>query len=153
MGRLRSWVHRAGWALLVGGLIAAGGCRGRERREERRDDRADAAVERSSDWEKLGERWVHPGGRDHDTIAVTGHEGRFTKVRLVVQQSALELFDVKFTFGDGSDFSPETRLVFTRDESTRLIDLPGGARVIRRVDFRYRNLPGGGRAQVELWAR
>jgi hypothetical protein len=32
-----------------------------------------------------------------------------------------------------------------------VIDLPGGARVIRRVEFRYGNLPGGGRARVELW--
>jgi hypothetical protein len=40
---------------------------------------------------------------------------------------------------------------FAPNTKTRVIDLPGGARVIRRVEFRYGNLPGGGRAQVELW--
>jgi hypothetical protein len=34
-----------------------------------------------------------------------------------------------------------------------VIDLPGGARSIKKVEFRYGNLPGGGRAQLELWAR
>ena len=31
--------------------------------------------------------------------------------------------------------------------------LPGGARAIKRVDFRYGNLPGGGKAQLELWGK
>lgn len=34
-----------------------------------------------------------------------------------------------------------------------MIDLPGDKRVIKHVTFEYGNLPGGGRAQVELWAR
>jgi hypothetical protein len=34
-----------------------------------------------------------------------------------------------------------------------MIDLPGGARIIRRVDFFMHNLPGDGKAKVELWAR
>ena len=32
-----------------------------------------------------------------------------------------------------------------------MIDLPPGERAIQFVDFRYRNLPGGGNAAVELW--
>jgi hypothetical protein len=44
------------------------------------------------------------------------------------------------------------RLVFGPDSTSRMIDLPGGARVIRRVDFRYGNLVGGVNAKVELWA-
>ncbi len=70
-----------------------------------------------------------------------------------MEHSARELFDVNLTFGDGQQFSPGTRLVFGRDTPSRTIDLPGGNRVIRRVDFRFANLPGGGRAQLELWAR
>lgn len=134
-------------ALLTTSLAACGGAR----RAERRDDRRDARIEAITGWNKLGERWVD-GAVDHDTIVVGGAEGRFAIVQLKVEHSSLELFDVVFTFGDGSTFSPPTRLVFHPEETTRVIDLPGGARVIRRVDFRYANLPGGGRAQIELWA-
>lgn len=40
-----------------------------------------------------------------------------------------------------------------KGEASRVIDLPGAKRAIKRVDFNYANLPGGGRAQVEVWAR
>lgn len=123
-----------------------------ERREERRDDVRDRAAPSMSGWTRLGERWVNHGA-DHDTILVGAVEGRFTSVALRVEHSALELFDITITFGDGTTFSPGTRLIFAEDTASRTIDLPGGARVIRRVDFHYANLPGGGRAQLELWAR
>lgn len=124
-----------------------------ERREERIDDRRDAVAEAMTGWTRLGERWVNGGGVDHDTIAVGAVEGTFTSIALRVEHSALELFDITVTFGDGTTFSPGTRLVFAEDTPSRTIDLPGGARVIRRVDFHFANLPGGGRAQLELWAR
>jgi hypothetical protein len=101
-------------------------------------------------WERLGERWVN-GGVDRDVIHVGRAEGRFHRLQIVVEHSALEMFDMLIVFGDGSTYSPPTRLVFEPNTKSRVIDLPGGARVIRRVEFRYGNLPGGGRAQVELW--
>jgi hypothetical protein len=120
------------------------------RREEARDDRRDARFDARSPWDKLGERWVN-GQSDSDLIRVGRADGRFRKIQLVVEHSALELFDVVVVFGDGTRFSPGTRLVFGPGSTSRVIDLPGNARVIRHVEFRYGNLPGGGRAQIELW--
>lgn len=137
-------------ALLTLAIAGCGGTAYADR--ERRDDRRDRRVEALTGWTKLGERWVD-GKVDRDAIHVGAREGRFRRVTLKVEHSALELFDVKFVFGDGSEFSPPTRLVFDKDTRTRVVDLPGGARLIRRVEFRYANLPGGGRAQVELWAQ
>ena len=120
-------------------------------RAEHRDDLRDQQVEAMTGWDKLGERWVD-GAADHDVIPVGRADGRFTTIRLKAEHSALELFDVVVTFGDGQQYSPGTRLVFGQGTWSRDIDLPGGARVIKRVDFRYGNLPGGGKAQLELWA-
>ena len=103
-------------------------------------------------WVRLGERVVN-GRVDYDLIEVGRHEGRFRKVMFVVEHSAVEMYDVSIAFGDGSVWSPGTRLVFPADTRSRVIDLPGGERVIRSVQFKYGNLPGGGRARVELWAR
>jgi hypothetical protein len=116
------------------------------------DQKRDAAFDARSGWDKLGERWVD-GAVDHDTIAVGAKEGKYTKVMFIVEKSAVELHDVKITFGNGSDFSPGTRYIFGPNETTRVIDLPGDARVIRKIEFKYSNLPGGGRAQVEAWAK
>jgi hypothetical protein len=122
------------------------------RADEKRDDARDRKVEDRTGWDKLGERMVD-GKVDRDTIPVGRADGRFSRVMLVVEHSALELFDVDIVFADGSKHSPGTRLVFTKDTRSRMIDLPGDKRVIKQVTFKYGNLPGGGRAQVELWAR
>ena len=95
----------------------------------------------------LGERTVDGRG-DHDVIQVGRDDGRFRRVQLEAQGSDLELRDVTITFGDGQTFSPGTRMVFNQGSRSRVIDLPGGARTIRRIDFHYGNLPGGGRARM-----
>jgi hypothetical protein len=100
----------------------------------------------------LGERWVN-GGADHDVIGVGRADGKFNSIMVVVENAPVEIFDITVTFGDGEHFDAKTRLVFGPDQTSRMIDLPGHNRVIRRVDFRYGNLAGGGRAKVELWAR
>ena len=100
----------------------------------------------------LGERTVN-GGADHDAIHVGKADGAFHAIMLVVENAPMELFDVVVTFGNGERWEPRTRLVFNPDSTTRGIDLPGNARFIRRVDFRYGNLVAGANAKVELWAR
>ncbi len=112
----------------------------------------DGEVPPLAGWKKLGERTVH-GVMDHDTMPVGADDGVFRRVRFVVEGSALEMYNIVITFGDGSSFSPPTRLVFDRQSMSREIDLPGDRRVIRRIDLRYGNLPGGGRARVEAWAQ
>jgi hypothetical protein len=103
-------------------------------------------------WQKLGERVVQ-GKRDRDHIKVGRRDGRFRRLKLVVDDSAIVLDDVVVTFGDGTRFSPRTRLIFSEDSKSRTIDLPRGDRTIRRIDLVYGNLPGGGRARVEVWGR
>jgi hypothetical protein len=143
--------------VLVSGLACARN-RAAERREEhremveaRREERREANWDRHG-WIKLGDRTVD-GRRDRDVIPVGRREGAFRRIMIVVENSAVEMHDVVVNFGDGSHFSPATRLVFGANTRSGVIDLPGSERVIRSVEFRYGNLPGGGRADVELWAR
>jgi hypothetical protein len=142
---------RLGVALSVAlGLALGVGCA--HRHAEQREARREHAVESRADWTRLGERWVD-GVRDRDVIAVGAREGKYRRIMIVVEHSALEMFDVVVTFGDGTRFSPQTRHVFGANTRSHVIDLPGDLRIIRSVEFRYGNLPGGGRAQAELWAQ
>lgn len=150
-------------------LVACGGGGGRRKEEreekrnedrtmearpsERRDDRRDERREDLTGWQKLGEKVVHGKKNDRDFIHVGGNEGTFKQIKLVVEHSKLVLDDIVVTFGDGNDWSPGTRAVFDKGQTSRVIDFPGDRRVIRRVAFKYDNLPGGGRAQIELWAK
>jgi hypothetical protein len=105
-----------------------------------------------AEWHELGEAMVD-GARDRDTIQVARAHNPLTKLLIRVDQSDLELFDMNITFADGTTFAPRLRLTFREGDRSRQIDLPGAARVVRRVDFRYGNLPGGGRAHLELLGR
>ena len=122
------------------------------RPEERRAPAREYRTDYRGDWNKLGERWVD-GSRDRDVIPVGGRYGAYRRIMIVVEHSALEMDDVVVRFADGSAFSPQTRHVFAANTRSHVIDLPGSRREIRSVEFRYGNLPGGGRAQAELWAQ
>ena len=134
-------------ALALTGLALGCGHRPEERRPVPREHRAEFG-----DWHRLGERWVD-GAHDRDVIWVGAREGSYRRIMIVVEHSALQMDDVVVNFSDGSRFSPPTRLVFAENSRSQVIDLPGTRRTIRNVEFRYRNLPGGGRAQAELWAQ
>jgi hypothetical protein len=136
-----------GVALAFTGLGLGCGHRPEERRPVPREYRAEFRGE----WHKLGERWVD-GAHDRDVIWVGAREGGYRRIMIVVEHSALEMYDVTVRFEDGSSFSPATRHVFAANTRSHVIDLPGTRRAIHSVEFRYGNLPGGGRAEAELWA-
>ncbi len=107
----------------------------------------------TGDWEHIGLRPVD-FRVDHDVIVAVG-DGAFRAIRIDVEGGDLELFDVKLTFGNGETFSPGTRLYFREGTRSRVIDLPGDARIIRRIDFFYRSalFGGQGRAIVHVYGR
>jgi hypothetical protein len=100
----------------------------------------------------LGEQAVR-GKRDRDVIMVGRREGRFTRLMVVVEDSDLEVHSMEVVFAGGDRFNPRLRHIFREEDRTRPIDLPGNSRVIERIEFRYGNLPGGGAARVQVWAR
>ncbi len=108
---------------------------------------------RGGDWELLGRKEVS-FLVERDTIDVGRSEGRFRALKLVVEGAPVEMRDIRVTFGDSSTFHPETRLMFAANSVSRTIDLPGGARIIRKIDFVYRKTSGLFRqATVSVYGR
>ncbi|MFT3698448.1 MAG: hypothetical protein QM831_35215 [Kofleriaceae bacterium] len=105
----------------------------------------------SRGWVNLGERTVN-GRFDKDRIEVGRIEGKFSKLTVVVENSDLEMIDFKIEFGDGTNYHPAVQQVFREGTRTRVIELPPGEHTIRYLDFKYKNLPGGGNAKVSVWA-
>jgi hypothetical protein len=104
----------------------------------------------SRGWQLLGEQTVQ-GRVDRDRIQVGRYEGRFSKLQLVVHDSDLELLDFTIHFGDGTRYEPRLQHYFREGQRTRAFDLPPNGGIIRHIDLKYRNLPGGGRARVQVW--
>jgi len=108
----------------------------------------------SNGWQMLGEREVHGHGRENaDRITVGRYSGRFSKLTVVVLDADLEMIDMSIQFGRGEPFHPAVAQIFREGTRTRVIDFPGDERVIRYIDFRYRNLPGEGHARVQVWGK
>jgi len=110
---------------------------------------ADADRWDSRGWVKLGERSVDPRG-DRDRIQVGRHDGKFTKLTLVVEKNDLELLDLDVVFANGEHFNPKVRHYFREGGRSRVIDLPGNERAIKTIEMTYKAV-GRGRARVELW--
>jgi hypothetical protein len=103
-------------------------------------------------WVKLGERRVN-GTADRDTIVVGRDDGKFTKLTIVVENSALDLTGFTVTFGNGDKWQPPGTVgyQFRPTSFTRVIDLPGNTRIIKRIDLRYRNVGKWRDANIEVW--
>jgi len=104
----------------------------------------------SRGWTMLGEQVVS-GRVDRDSIGVGRYEGRFSKLTLVVLDSDLELQDFTIHFADRTKYEPRVSHYFRENTRTRVIDLPPNGGLINRIDLKYRNLLGGGRARVQVW--
>jgi hypothetical protein len=89
---------------------------------------------RAAEWVELASYKVDYK-KDREVIEIGKSEGRFTKVRLEVKKGDMILDKLKFTFGDGETFEPDTKVEFKEGSSTRDIDLPGSGRIIKKVEF------------------
>ena len=112
-----------------------------------------AAVE-AAQWVRLGERIVNDR-IERDVIEVTSSRGKFTAIRLEVRKHGVRFLDMKVVFGDGTTQDVPLQTVIMAGGESRVIDLNGGARVIRRVEFTYeaRSIGAGNKALVRLLGR
>jgi hypothetical protein len=100
----------------------------------------------------LGERTV-PFRGDHDVITVGDYEGFFRSLVFVVENNDIEVFDLVIVYGNGDRERMDTRLIFNEGSRSRFIDLLGGKRRIRNIQFTYKTVGSwlDGRAHVAVY--
>ena len=92
------------------------------------------------------------GGRDRDNIVVTAARGSFRAIQIQVENGAILFDHVVVHYGNGSSEPIRIRRRIPPGGETRIIDLPGGRRIIRSVEFWYqRGNWGGRRPKVRLF--
>lgn len=104
-------------------------------------------------WELLGSRVVNYT-LDRDEIMVTRAEGLFTGLKIKVLRGPVNMHRLVVHYGNGEVEEIELRENFRAGGESRVIDLPGNKRIIKKVVFLYdtKNLANR-RAVVELWGR
>lgn len=104
-------------------------------------------------WEMLGMRKVNYS-LDRDEIIVTRAAGIFTALKVKVKKAPINMQKLVVTFGNGEVEELELRNNFAAGSESRVIDLPGNKRVIKKIVFWYdtKNIANR-KGIVEVWGR
>ena len=90
----------------------------------------------AQNWVVLGDKTVDRRA-ENDTIKVK-KKGTFRKIKLQVKGNGVRFFDLKVHFENGDVLDVALTAHINRGGQTRVIDLPGGKRDIKKVVFRYK---------------
>lgn len=92
-------------------------------------------------------------GPDRDVIHVTGNDS-FRQLKLKVTDAPLKISDMKVHFENDEVFDVQIRNEIRQGGESRVIDLPGGSRRIKKVEFWYSTVGVlKGTARVALWGK
>ena len=90
----------------------------------------------SGDWVQL---WAVKAGddADHERITVDGPHDNFRKLKFKVKNASLNMRQVVVTYEDGAPQRIDVKENLAAGAETRVIDLHGGKRSIRTIEFWY----------------
>lgn len=103
-------------------------------------------------WERLGTR-TGDWKMDHDEILVTGFEGKFSALKVKVLQGSLNMHKMVVHFRNGGTQDIDLRNTFKPGSHSRVINLDGDDRVIRKVEFWYDAKNHSKKSVVQLWGK
>lgn len=104
-------------------------------------------------WELLGSKRVN-WLIDRDTVHVGPGAGTFRKIRLRVRGNGLFMHHLKVTFRNGGVQHIPVRFHFAQGSMTRVIDLRGNNRKIRKITMIYsKPWNGNGPTRVKVWGK
>ena len=93
-------------------------------------------IDLKRDWIHLGSKKVN-WGIEKDVIIVGANEGNFTKLKIKVTGGAVNMRKMLVTYGNGSTDNIPLKFHFKRGATSRVIDLKGNKRKIRKITFWY----------------
>lgn len=103
-------------------------------------------------WRFIADKNVH-FGIDRDVIHITGNDN-YRQLKLKVTNAPLKILDMKVHFENGDVFDVSIRSQIKQGGESRVIDLPGGSRSIRKIEFWYSPAKVlKGTARVAVWGR
>ncbi len=107
----------------------------------------------SQAWTLLGSSKVH-GHRDYDEISVTASRGDFKAIKLFVENEGIDFDRVMVHYRNGTSERMVLKNFIPAGGETRVMDLAGGDRVIRKVTFYYKsNAMTSTKGKVMLYGR
>ena len=112
---------------------------------------ASTAVYAQAGWRFIADKIV-AFGADHDVIVTGNTNDDFRKLKLRVTDGPLKMYDMKVYFDNGTMQDVSIRTHIPQGGESRVIDLDGGLRHIKRIEFWYETKGfRKGRSRVAVW--
>lgn len=110
-----------------------------------------ATVQAQDGWRFIADKMV-AFGVDHDVIVTGNTNDDFRKLKIRVTDGPLKMYDMKVYFDNGDVQDISIRFRIPQGGESRVIDLDGGLRHIKRIEFWYETKGfRKGRARVAVW--
>jgi hypothetical protein len=103
-------------------------------------------------WTALGSKKVN-WKVDGDVLLVGPYEGVLSKLKIKVTGGTVHMIRLVVTYGNGAKDEIPLRHVFKRGSASRIIDLRGGNRIIKKITFVYDRKNIARRARVWVGGR
>lgn len=105
-----------------------------------------------SPWDFIGDK-IAAYGKDRDVLHVSGNDA-FRQVKIKVTDAPLHVIDMDIYFEDDSKMNVPLKNKFKQGQESRVIDLPGGLRRIKKIEFLYETIGvKKGRARIAVWGK
>lgn len=90
---------------------------------------------------------------DHDEIAVGKYRGQFRRLRFQVKGNDVEMFDLFVVYANGDKDKIPVKLIFNEGNRSRIIDLEGRRRFLKKIIFNYRSIGPlrEGKAEIRVY--
>lgn len=108
-------------------------------------------TDNTAGWHKIAET-VANLKMDRDEVLVTGAD-HFKSIKLRVTDAPVEITDLTVVFENEQKQEIEVRNLIKAGDHTRVIDLDGQNRAIKKVIIKYKTVPTGenDKARIEIW--
>ena len=103
-------------------------------------------------WNLIGEKKVS-FLVDRDVIQVRGND-KYSQIKLKMKDGPVHILDMDIHFENGDKFDVAIRQKFSNGGESRVIDLPGGSRKMKKIEFWYETRGfAKGRGRVQVWGK
>lgn len=113
----------------------------------------DCSAQRAArtEWRFIADKWVNYG-LDHDAISLGDIKDDFQQIRIRVTDAPLRMYDMKIYFDNGDVQDVALKSLFRQGDESRVIDLNGGLRHLRKIEFWYETKgTRKGKARIAVW--
>ncbi len=101
-------------------------------------------------WHKIGEMTAS-FAKERDVMVVVGAD-KFAAIQIKVTNADINISDIEVFYENGSQEDIKVRSEIKNGGESRVIDLTGGERNLKKITFVYKTVGGSAdKAQLEVW--